>query len=310
MRLQIGRPVVRKRGLLVWGLLVGGLLWGGLLSGGSAHAQYPTIPNMVASDGISVYGTGEVAARPNWVEIDLQISGKAELTGDALVKYRDAKKRLVDALGKLGLEELSTEERGVSIGAGMSSVQQQQIINGIPQNQGKPQIEVSSTVRVRLKNIRDANTQDVLKTVGRLIDVAQDAGVSIGLSAVELQQLRQRYGNYSLQGGTDVRFVVPDLDELREKAYERAVSDARDRASRLAKLNHVKLGAAVSVQEIQVAGDVQTTARSINPYAAAAAPEVSDEPRISSTTLSDIPVQVKLLVRFAIQAADPATAQK
>ena len=41
-----------------------------------------------------------------------------------------------------------------------------------------------------------------------------------------------------------------------------------------------------------------------------AAPEVSDQPRISSTTLSDIPVQVKLLVRFAIQPADPATAQK
>jgi hypothetical protein len=225
-----------------------------------------------------------------------------------MVKYRDAKKRLVESLDKLGLEELSTEELGVSIGAGVSAEQQQQFINGVPQNQGKPQIEVSSTVRVRLRNIREMASEEVLKSVGRLIDVAQDTGVQIGMSAAELQQLRQRYGNYSLQGDTDVRFVVADLEDLREKAYEKAVTDARNRASRLAKLHHVKLGTAVSVQEIQVAGDTQWAVRATIPNAAAQ--ELNDEPRISSTALSDIPVQVKLLVRFAIQPADPATAQK
>jgi hypothetical protein len=40
------------------------------------------------------------------------------------------------------------------------------------------------------------------------------------------------------------------------------------------------------------------------------ATEVSEGPRISSSSLAEIPVQVKLLVRFAIQPADPATAQK
>ena len=50
-----------------------------------------------ASDGISVYGAAEVMARPNVVEIDLHVAGKAELTGDALVKYRDAKGRTATA---------------------------------------------------------------------------------------------------------------------------------------------------------------------------------------------------------------------
>lgn len=284
--------------LLVWGLLVSG----------NASAQVPLIPGMVAGEGISVYGTGEVAARPNWVEIDLVVSGKAELTGDALVKYRDARKRLVDSLAKLGLADLSTEELGVGISAGNSLAQQQRIINGVPQAPGKTQIEVASTVRVRLKNVREAPSDDVVKTVGRLIDIAQDAGVSIELSQAEIQ-MRQRYGNYSNQN-VNVQFVVSDLAELRERAYEQAVADARERAARLAKLNRVKLGAAVSVQEIQVAGDSQAMARSNNPYAPSPALETSKEPRISSATLADIPVQVKLLVRFAIEPADPATAQK
>ncbi len=309
MKLQIGFSAP-----LVWGLVILAILSSGYAT--DALAQNQTIPNMAASDGISVYGTGQVAARPNLVEVDLKVLGKAELTGDALVKYRDAKKRLIESLEKLGLENLSTEERGVSISAGNSLAQQQRIVNGVVQNPGKPQIVVSSTVRVRLKNIREAAPQDVLKTVGRLIDVAQDAGVNVGLTQAEML-MRQRYGNFGYQS-TNVRFVVADLDELREKAYERAVADARNRASRLARLNHVKLGPALSVQEIQVAGDSQTDTKSINPYLPyvvnlnlrAPTPETSQQPRISSTTLTDIPVQVKLLVRFAIQPADPATAQK
>jgi len=301
MRFQIHAPA----------LVLGGLL---LAWGPAARAQNPLLPNMVASDGILVSGTGELAARPNWVEIDLTVSGKAELTGDALVKYRDAKKRLAEALGKLGLKDLITEERGTSISAGSSAEQQQRMMNGMPQTPGKPQIEVTSTIRLRLKNVREMPPEELVKTVGKLIDVAQDAGVSIGLSQAEIM-MRQRYGNYSPQT-TNVRFVVADLAELREKAYEMAVTDARSRATRLAKLNGVKLGPTVSVQEIQVAGEHSSASSSIaavqygvNFGQPAPAPE-SSEPRLSSTTLTDIPVQVKLLVRFAIQAADPATAQK
>jgi uncharacterized protein len=303
MNVRIGRACV-----LVWGLLS----WG---FAGDAAAQIQATPNMApASDGILVYGTGELAVRPNWVEVDMTVSGKAELTGDALVKYRDAKKRLVESLEKLGLKELSTQERGVSISSGNTQAQQQRIVNGMPQAVGKPQIEVSSKVLVRLKNVRDTPPEELIKNVGRLIDVAQDAGAAIGLSQAEIQ-MRQRYGMYDFSG-TTVQFVVADLTELREKAYEQAVADAHSRAARLARLNQVKLGPALSVQEVQVAGEADMGARPFNPYMpyiaglATPTPEVSEGPRISSTTLSEMPVQVKLLVRFAIQPADPATAQK
>ncbi len=40
-------------------------------------------PSGAVADGISVFGSGETMTQPNLVEIDLFVSGKAELTGDA-----------------------------------------------------------------------------------------------------------------------------------------------------------------------------------------------------------------------------------
>ncbi len=206
-------------------------------------------------DGITVYGTGDLSTRPNWVEVDLNLSGKAELTADALVKYRDAKKRVIEAIEKLNVKNLSLDERGLSVSAGTPLEAQQRAMNGMPQVPTKTQIEVASVLRVRVKDIRDLPPEDLIKTVGRLLDTAQDTGVTIGPSAAEVMR-NMRYGNYS-NNTTAVRFVVADLAEIREKAYEQAVADARSRAARLAKLNQVKLGGALSVQEVQVAGDQQ-----------------------------------------------------
>jgi uncharacterized protein len=275
-----------------------------------AAAQVAYLPGAGASDGIAVQGTGELSARPNMVEIDLHVSGKAELTGDALVKYRDAKKRVLESLEKLNLKGLSTDELALTISSGNSLEQQQRMMNGVQQPIGKTQIDVSSLLRVRLKDVREEPAEELIKTVGKLLDVAQDSGVTIGPTAAEIQ-MNMRFGNYA-NNTAPVRFVVTDLDRIREKAYEMAVADARGRAARLAKLNQVKLGAALSVQEILVAGD-QRGNQNVNPNIPNLRPVAEDDgntPRVSSTSLSSIPVQVKLLVRFAIQAPDPATAQQ
>jgi uncharacterized protein YggE len=289
-------------------MLICGLFFLGLP--GEVRAQNPFLANMGGSDGISVFGTGELLARPNWVEIDLHLAGKAELTGDALVKYRDARKRLLEALEKLKIKDLSTDDLGLTISTGAGIEQQQRMMNGMPQAIGKPQIEVSSSLRVRLKDVREIAPDELIKTVGKLLDVAQDSGVTIGPSAAEVMR-NMRYGNYMMNNTVPVRFVVADLAEMREKAYEQAVADARNRAARLAKLNHVKLGSALSVQEIQVAGDSPTSNPNGQNYGLPQPnAEPNDTPRVASPTLSGIPVQVKLAVRFAIQAPDPATAQQ
>ncbi len=281
-----------------------------LLQAAPLQAQIQMMPGAQASDGIAVFGTGEITAKPNMVEIDLHVSGKAELTGDALVKYRDAKKRLLEALDKLQLKGLSTDELALSISAGSSVDQQQRMMNGMPPVATKTQIDVMSLLRVRLKDVRELPAEELIKTVGKLLDAAQDSGVSIGPTPAELQ-MQMRFGNYNTNTAP-VRFVVTDLSQIREKAYEMAVADARNRASRLAKLNQVKLGSALSVNEVLVAGDQRNANQVVyNNNMPQTRPTVDDdEPRVSSTNLSAIPVQVKLLVRFAIVAPEPATAQK
>lgn len=270
------------------------------------------VPNLGLGEGITVSGTGGVAARPNLVEVDLQVAGQAELTSDALVKYRDAKKRVLEVLKKLEIENMSIDERALSITIGNSNKQQQRVINGIVQNPGKPQVDVSSTVRVTLTGVRETEPEELIKTIGRLIDVAQDAGVNVGPTAAEIA-MAYRYGRQP-ENSAPVRFVLNDLAELREKAYEAAVADARERAARLAKLHHMKLGSVRSIQELAVGGDKPTTTI-VNAYiyqqnAKTAQDTHTDGPRIVSPSLAEVPVQVKLMVRFAITSPDPATAQK
>jgi uncharacterized protein len=295
-------------------------IWAHLLMVGLIRAAVATncpaqvVSNFAANDGITVSGTGELSARPNLVEIDLQVSGKAELTGDALVKYRDAKKRVFEALEKLKIPNLTTADYGLSITVGNSAEVQQRMMNGQMQNPGKPQVDVSSTVRVRLTGAREIPPEDLIKTVGRLLDVAQDSGINVGPNAAEMMRA-YRYGQ-QLQNTMPVRFVLTDLAEMREKAYEAAVADARGRAARLAKLHQVKLGSALSIQEIMVSGDQPTSqAIQVNLYqpfqqnTTATAAE-NDGPRIVSSSLAGVPLQVKLMVRFAITGPDAATAQK
>ncbi len=174
---------------------VGGRLFIGVLAliASSAASRAQFMPNIGAGDGISVYGTGEVAARPNVVEIDLHVSGKAELTGDALVKYRDAKKRVLEALDKLKIKNMTADEHGLSITVGNAVEQQQRFNNGMPQTPGKPQVDVSTTVRAKLSDVREIPSEELIKTVGKLMDVAQDSGVNVGPNPADVMR-SMRYG--------------------------------------------------------------------------------------------------------------------
>jgi len=134
------------------------------------------------------------------------------------------------------------------------------------------------------------------------MDVAQDSGVTLGLSPAEIQR-NMRYGQ-AMQT-SPVRFVLTDVTELRDKAFEQAVTNARTRAARLAQLHRVKLGDALSIQEIPGSAN-----RPVVNYVPFGPPDEDDERRVTSANLAEIPVKVKLLVRFAIEGADPATAQQ
>lgn len=257
--------------------------------------------------GILVSGTGEVKAKPNFVEIDLRTAASAELTADAIVKYRDAKRRTMEAFEKLEMKELTLEERGLSLTPGNAQEAMNMAMRGM--GGGTPykmQVEISSTIHVKLGGIRDMPAEQVMETIGKLLDTAQDSGAAVGPSQAEIN-MAWRYGNNV--NGAIVHFVLRDLAEMREEAYEKAVADARRRAERIAKLTNVKVGQVLSVQEQYVSGD--DTPIQVQYYGyrqPSATPASLEDQNINSETFAETPFQVKLLVRFAIDSSESRTA--
>ncbi|HEX5443893.1 MAG TPA: SIMPL domain-containing protein [Pirellulales bacterium] len=257
--------------------------------------------------GISVYGNGEMVAKPNLVEISLRATAAAELTADAIVKYRDTKRRTLEAFEKLNLGKLDVQELGVSLTDQTSAEQMQNMWRGMGNvTNGKTKVEISSALQLRLSGIRDLSAEQVMETVGKLLDTAKDSGASIGPTAAEMN-MAWRYGQQA--NSTLVRFILTDLNQMREEAYQNAVNDARTRAERLAKLNGVKLGGVLGVQEISVSGDDQQTTTTPWGQVIPSGKSKNREPEVSSEQFTEIPFHVKLQVRFAIEPGEAKTAR-
>ena len=105
-----------------------------------------------------------------------------------------------------------------------------------------------------------------------------------------------------MQQNSLVKFIVTNIGETREKAYDHAVADARKRAERLARLNGVKLGQVLAVDEMAVGG------MRYNPYYGGydSGDDKENHEEVTAETLSGGHIRIKLRVRYAIEAAGAA----
>jgi uncharacterized protein YggE len=259
-------------------------------------------PNM---EGITVAGKSTVMARPNLVEIDLSVSASSELSADAIVKYRDARRKLRDAFTALKLGNVALEERGLKVdskGSGYSPY----FFDYSPNTRTKTEVQLTRKLVVRGNDIRKMDEDAVLQLVAKLLDVAQDAGGHVGPE----QQNDYYYWRWGGQSSSLVRFVVEDFDKLKEEAYEKAVADARARAERLARLGKVELGPILAISEVAVPGD---TSPGGNPYYGDGNPNADDEQpnrkRLVTSKLQEVPVRVELMVRFGVISKPNAKAR-
>jgi uncharacterized protein YggE len=237
-------------------------------------------------EGFTVLGKARVGTKPDVVEIDLEVSASSELTADAIVKYRDAKKRIRDAFAALKLANVTVEERGLLVDQ-KGQMQSPYYFDYQPNTRNKTEVQLSRKLVVKATGMRKLDEESVMQLVGRLLDVAQDAGAKVGSGNNMNYYYYWRYGMNNNSGL--VRFVLEDFDKLQEEAYEKAVADARTRAERLARLSRVDLGSIVAVREVAVPGDRASNA--------------DDEPpgkRLEMAKFQDIPVRVELLVRFDV----------
>jgi uncharacterized protein YggE len=206
-------------------------------------------------------------------------------------------KVLPDQLRKLKLANLQINDKSLSLSSGAT----QAAMMGGAQGDSSSQIEISGTLRIELTNLQDQSREDILKTLGKVLDTIKDAGGNLGPSSSDMMAMR--YG--IMPSSTTVRFMVREFKRLREKAYEQAVEDARVRGSRLANLNGVKLGQVTAVHEIQVAGDAPEKPAQRMPWYWGGTTETPvEQDEISTDLLGDVPVTVRLMVHFEIAQAD------
>jgi uncharacterized protein YggE len=243
-------------------------------------------------EGFTVTGKGSVSAKPNRLEIDLEVSAASELTADAIVKYRDTKRRLQEAFAALKLANVTVEERGLLVDQ-KGAMPNPYFFDGMPNRRSKAEVQLTRKLVVTCAEIRKMDEDALLQLVARLLDVAQDAGGKVGpQNDINPYFYYERFN----RGPGLVRFVLDDYDKLEEEAYAKAVADAEARAARLAKLSRVKLGPITAVREASSPGD------------RSAAPGQDDEPprkRLESSRFQEIPVRVELVVRFDV--AGPAS---
>jgi uncharacterized protein YggE len=256
--------------------------------------------------GITVEGAGEARTVPDIVEINLKLAAKAELSDDAVVKHRDAKKRAIETLETLKIANLKIEERDLGLKAAVNMQELQMMMwNGIAPAQNKrTQVEVYSTLRARLTGVDKMQLEELMSNIGKLLDAAQDSGGSLGMSDADMMQMR--YYGWGMQQNSLVKFVVSNAKDTREKAYENAVADARLRAERLARLTGVKLGSVLAIDEVRAGGNN-------GPWYYY--PPVDDESKaekdeVIADSVSGGKVRIKLRVRFALETPAAAVSSR
>jgi uncharacterized protein YggE len=261
-----------------------------------ARAQFFQSPAPQNIEGLTVVGKATVGARPNLAEVELDVSASAELTGDAIVKFRDSKKRVHDAFAALKLANVVVEERGLLVDQKGAMINPYYMMDYGQNTKTKTEVQLSRKLVVKASDIAAMDEEAVLQLVGRLLDVAQDAGAHVGPSA----DMNMYYYRYGMQPTTGlVRFVVEDYEQVQEKAYEQAVADARARAERLARLSGLELGPVLAIREVVAPDDQAASPTSI--FMPTPAP--SDDPprkRLETSKFQEIPVRVELQLRFAI----------
>jgi uncharacterized protein YggE len=257
-----------------------------------ARAQYFSAAGDGNFSGFAVTGKGMASAKPNRLEIDIEVSASSELTADAIVKYRDAKKRLEEAFAALRLAQVTVEERGLLVdqkGMQMSPY----FFDSQPNRRNKTEVQLTRKLMIKCSDIRKLDEEALLQLVARLLDVAQDAGGKVG--PTQDPYAYYYYGRMNQQNGL-VRFILDDFDKLEEEAYGKAIADAESQAQRLAKLSRVKLGPVAGVRVTTSPGD-----RATSPYyydSQQQDNEPSEHKRLESSRFQAIPVRVVLMVRF------------
>jgi uncharacterized protein YggE len=255
----------------------------------------PTVCTAAENPGIAVVGSGKIMAKPTQVELTAIVKGEAELAVDAITKYEDNKRRALEAIGNLGIADLSVSGGGVSINSAEAQAAMMAAMRGMPPAEDSTQkLSLSETLTLKLLKIDALSTQDLLQTLVKIVDAGKDAGLTIGPPPKSMYELQIAAQTGNAQSPL-AAFKLADVASVKGQAYEAAILDARTQAERLANLAGVKLGRVTAIREVTD----KKSGPDFNPYYGWMM--AKKEPEYVSSGLAEIAVAVVLEVEFAIE---------
>ena len=169
-----------------------------------------------------------VSAKPNRLEIDLEVSAASELTADAIVKYRDTKRRLQEAFTALKLSNVAVEERGLLVD--QKGAQMQPLLLRLPaqpQSQGRGPAHPEARRQV----LRHPQAGRGGACSSSSPSCSTSPRTRAGRSAARTKSIPTTTIRTNDTDSGLVRFILDDYDKLEEEAYAKAIADAEARAT-------------------------------------------------------------------------------
>lgn len=249
--------------------------------------------------GISVSATATTQVKPDQLEIDVRVGGSAELTGDALTKFRDSAGRLRSAIERLNIKNLTVESRGLEMknpGAAGGAAAAIMAMNN-PELAPKSGVEIGEQLRLIVTGLDTLKEEELADLIVRLMDTLRDAGGVVGDSgSPSLQAMMMGAQSAS----SLVRFVVSDGSSAAQRARQLAMKQAKEKAETLASLADVKLGKVISIAE----GAPPANTGSVQERMISAIYGIGEkeaEVRLITDRMTSLPVTVTLTVTYAIE---------
>lgn len=260
-----------------------------ILTSSSSFAQ--------SKSGISVKATGTVKLRADVLELEGQVSGNAELAGDAITKYRSNRQRAVEAIEALQVPKLKVNSGRIDITSALDAAAQQAMMRGMAASASANRpLNVSEPLSIRIDGIDKLTNDEIIETLVKILDAGKDAGITLG--AKPGQPAYNPYtGSYNTAGSALARFRLSDVEGSRQKAFEDAMKNATRQGERLAKLAGLKLGKVRSINE-STATSPQT--QQFNPYAFMTQDSDKEAELFTSSSLQDITVSAVIDVEFEV----------
>ena len=190
---------------------------------------------------ISVTATGEAVAIPDQLEMLATLSAKEKTPAEAGEVFGEKREQLSNALNPMDFPGLEIKSMGKKIAN--TQIENDMVVVFDPGGPAEPK-EVSYTAKESLRIIVKQNGNDFAEGIELLTRVEEQVSICGGTIGMPQVQYMPVSVSDSL-----IFASLSDRSGATERAWADAISKARAKAERLAKLSGLKLGKIVSVTE-------------------------------------------------------------